>query len=40
MREFLEDYGEFLAISLVIIPAIAMFIRIGILVGQMNFIGG
>lgn len=40
MREFLEDYGEFIAISLVVIPAIVMFYRIGVMIGHINFIGG
>lgn len=40
MSEFLEDYGEFIALSLVIIPAVRMFYAIGQLVGQMTFYGG
>lgn len=39
MREFFEDYGEFIVLVLIFAPAITMFIEIGIKIGQLNFGG-
>jgi hypothetical protein len=40
MSEFLEDYGEFIALFIIIEPAIRLFVLIGRMVGEINFLGG
>lgn len=39
MREFMEDYGEFIALAISIGPIIATFLKVGAMIGRMNFGG-
>lgn len=39
MREFIEDYGEFLVLSIIVTAAIAVFVGVGRIIGAADFLG-